>query len=170
MARTGRPRKPAQLHALAGNTKKHPERQAWVETDARFPSLPMEIQCPPQLTLDQAQIWWRVMAAVPRGLLRRTDPDLVARFCVLQDTFHKLNQKWHEEGEQALVTGRGGMLAVNPIPSGLAKISTAILRIESELGFTPASRSRVDFSGTMKVGHQVETAGEPGTGEDEFFS
>jgi P27 family predicted phage terminase small subunit len=166
----GRKRKPATHHELAGTAAKKPHIKDWVETDARYPALPMDIKAPQHLTPDQAEIWWRVMAAVPRGLLRRTDPDLVVRFCVLQDTFYKLNSEWAAGGCQTMVPGVRGFSVVHPNIIAMAKVSSSILRVEAELGFTPASRSRVDLTGSMKVvSHSQETAAAD-RGEEEFFN
>lgn len=166
----GRKRKPAALHVLAGTVSKSPARKDWVETDARYPSLPLDIKAPQHLTPDQAEIWWRIMAAVPKGLLRRTDPDVVARFCVLQDSFYKLNDEWAQGGCQTMVMGRGGFSMVHPNILAMAKVSSSILRVEAELGFTPASRSRVDLTGSMKVVSHSQESAAAAQGEDEFFN
>jgi P27 family predicted phage terminase small subunit len=149
--RGGRPRKPAALHELHG-TLEPSRHKGWLERDGRFRALPVG-EPPAGLTADQTCIWYEVMAQAPPGLLRATDSRLLASFCVLADHLNKCNERWNASGEQMDVQGRGGRV-LNPLVLGVIKTSMALLKIQAELGLTPSSRTRVDFSEPMKLVEQ----------------
>jgi P27 family predicted phage terminase small subunit len=157
--RAGRKRKPMMLHQLHGTVRRGDEHKGWLETDAKFPALP--IGAPPDgLTEDQTVIWYEVMASVPRGLLRTTDARLVMSYCMLVDYMNKANAAWNAGGETMDVQGRSGRV-LNPLVAGAMKASMALLKVQAELGFTPSCRTRVDLGEPMKlVGPSPE---------DEFF-
>ena len=156
--RGGRPRKPAALHQLHG-TLEPSRHKGWLERDGRFRALPVG-EPPAGLTEDQTCIWYEVMAQAPPGLLRTTDARLLVSYCVLADYVNKCNSAWNAGGEQMDLQGRGSRV-LNPLVLGAIKASSALLKVQAELGFTPSCRTRVDFSEPMKLVEQSP--------DDEFF-
>ena len=107
----------------------------------------------------QAAGWAYAIASAPPGLLRRLDRAVLAAFVVAEQL----------HGQAIAGVARTGLLTQGsmgqPVPNPLLKIATlqalVMVRCASELGFTPASRSRIN----APVGG---APGPDGRGSDEF--
>jgi P27 family predicted phage terminase small subunit len=107
------------------------------------PAAPKSYDPPDHLTEDQKTIWRNAIANAPVGLLRCLDLAVLE----LWVTHMALHRRAAAEVFAAakLVTARKGAAPMPNRHLGIMKNSAAILaRLAGELGFSPASRSRVE--------------------------
>ena len=98
------------------------------------------------LSEDQKDGWRYVIEHAPPGLLRTLDRGLLAVWVIAEDTHRRAAESVRETG---LMTKWPGvpMPQQNPYLAVLNKQALIMVKVASELGFTPASRSRVASAG-----------------------
>lgn len=98
---------------------------------------------PPEHLNDDERKVWRVTAKVLRdnGLLSSADKDLLALYCVEACTYVEANR--HVTAKTLVVKADNGVPMRNPWLVARDKSRDAMLKIQGELGMTPAARSRI---------------------------
>lgn len=89
---------------------------------------------PPGLSPAQRLIWRYTLANAPRHLLKKIDRDMLLLWVTFRDR--------HERARQhlALLEGQPLLWAQSPQHRVLDRTAATLLRLASELGFTPAAR------------------------------
>lgn len=132
-----RARKPTAIKALQGTLqpcrtpKNEPKPQADIST----------IAAPSHLNESSRDIWNFAVEQMPKGVITTCDVAILARWASLYDQFAKLSQLLDEQG--LLQVDEKGQTKVNPLHHAIIKTSAELRAIETQLGFTPASRSKV---------------------------
>lgn len=98
------------------------------------------LEPPEPLNERQLRIWRNVLAMAPKGVLRDLDGRLLVRYCRTYDLWIQAT----DEVERSGFTAEGARgPSVAPALNVMQKLESALVRQEAELGFTPASRSRL---------------------------
>lgn len=133
----GRPRKPTAVKKLQGTLQKcrtNPlEPQPQIDLKSVLP--------PDYLTESAKEIWTFALMQAPEGMLSSLDFSIFAEWVILFDQFVKLSEGLKAQG--TFVRDTDGNQQVNNIINSITKTATILRGIENELGFTPASRSKV---------------------------
>ena len=131
----GRPTKPTQLKMIAGTIRND-------RLNKREPIPTGNLTEPPShLTADQIEIWNFAIKNAPPGLLKRLDTSVLETWVVSYDHYKKLNESIQKEGY--LFTSPNGYPITHPNMTQLNKQAMIMLRAASDMGFTPASRSKI---------------------------
>lgn len=134
----GRPRKPTAVKKLQGTLQK-------CRTNALEPipqiDLKQFIEPPEYLTDSAKDIWTFALQQAPEGMLSSLDYSIFSEWVILYDQFIKLSEGLKAQG--TFVRDADGNQTVNGIINSITKTATILRGIENELGFTPASRSKV---------------------------
>ncbi len=147
MPRVGRPPKPTALKELEGNPGRRP-----LNTKEPKPT-PTAPKCPPWLHQDAKKEWKRMAQELERmGLLTQVDMAAFAGYC-------QSYARWKEAEE--FISKHGSIFKT---PSGyvqqIPQVAIAQQNLKqmrsfcSELGITPASRSRIAVNDTEQQGSQ----------------
>lgn len=81
---------------------------------------------------------------MPSGMLSGLDFGIFSRWCVMYDQFVELTKSVNENG--AVMYDENNVPFANPLVNTLNKLAVSLRGIETELGFTPASRSKVSLA------------------------
>jgi P27 family predicted phage terminase small subunit len=95
------------------------------------------------LTSSQKAVWKRALAAAPPGILRTIDGQLLAEYAALVDRFRRaelLQRKLDRTVPLAMLDGEG---RISPYLKIANQTLQLLLRVQSELGFSPVSRARL---------------------------
>ena len=134
----GRPRKPTAVKKLQGTLQK-------CRTNALEPQPQFDLKQfsePPEYLTDSAKdIWTFALQQAPEGMLSSLDYSIFSEWVILYDQFIKLSEGLKAQG--TFVRDADGNQTVNNIINSITKTATILRGIENELGFTPASRSKV---------------------------
>jgi P27 family predicted phage terminase small subunit len=137
--RSGRKRSPVLALVHGGKSKGGAKAKAKAPVDPKRPPLTID-DCPRRLGDDEREMFAHVLRVAPPGLLRRTDANIVADYA---NTLTLEERAIQELGRDDLVVISGqGTQSIHPLARLLNQLSMRRVRIESELGFTPAARSR----------------------------
>jgi P27 family predicted phage terminase small subunit len=110
------------------------------ETQELRPSVILE--CPPELGPVARQEWDRIVSELTAlGVLSSFDRGPLAAYCIAYALWIEAAEAVQKYG--AMVKTPNGYLAQSPYMAILNKQAEIMLRIASEFGFTPASRSRI---------------------------
>lgn len=135
---TGRKAKPAALKVLRMTA-----RRAEKLTKKITPTPGPLLEAPADLTAAQRADWDYVIANAPRGVLRRIDRMVLTGFILAVDVQRRAARAMADS--QLLVKSPKQEVPMqNPYLPIFNKQNINILRIASELGFTPCSRARID--------------------------
>lgn len=134
----GRPRKPTAVKKLQGTLQKC--RTNALEPQPQF-DLKQFSEPPEYLTETAKEIWTFALQQVPEGMLSSLDYSIFAEWVILFDQFVILSEGLKNQG--TFVRDADGNQQVNSIINSITKTATILRGIENELGFTPASRSKV---------------------------
>lgn len=132
-----RPRKPTAIKELQGTLqpcrtpKNEPKPQADIST----------IVPPKHLNEATKKIWLFAVEQMPKGVITTCDIAIFERWAVLYEQFIKISTALNEQG--LIQIDENGIMRVNPLQHCVIKVSAELRAIESQLGFTPASRSKV---------------------------
>ena len=136
------PRKPTHLKILEGNPGKK-------KLPAHEPIPTQPLRAPPaHLTVDEKRLWREVVGSMPEGLYTRADKGTLERYCQKWAKHRQLGEEIAHTGN--LVMGQAGNWVKNPLFLAQAQMADDMHRCATELGLTPASRSRIE--------HRVEPA------------
>ena len=141
-ARSGPPPKPTALRLIEGGGRLG----RYAARIKREPRPTPGLRAPPKsFSAEQLAIWNRLLADTPYGLLTRVDHDLVVNYCTALAIRDHTLEKLNATGGQVLVKALDGHshYIVNPYVKEFRRICDTIRCMQQELGFTPASRTRV---------------------------
>jgi phage terminase small subunit len=106
----------------------------------------------------QRVIWNAARDAAPPGLLTACDRTIIEGYSLLAYAREKLAKAWNVAGAEPLVRSQDkdskGRLVVSAHLREIRRLTEQLRLIETELGFTPASRSRIDL-GEAPVGERL---------------
>lgn len=132
-----RPRKPTNIKRLQGTLQK-----CRTNPLEPVPNTPIDrFESPEFFTDTQREIWTFAISQMPSGMLTGLDFGIFSRWCILYDQFVTLTKCVNENG--AIIYDEDGNPCPNPVINTLNKLAISLRGIETELGFTPASRSKV---------------------------
>lgn len=139
----GRKPKPTHLKLLEGNPGRRPLNHA-------EPVPVGDLSEPPEWLNDsQKEGWAYAIASAPPGLLKRIDRTLLTIWVVAEDLHREASEAVTIGG--AIITTRNGEVAQNPYMTVMNRQVPVMLKAASELGFTPASRSRIHLPDAGKA-------------------
>lgn len=156
MARTGRPRKKADLKVVKGNFAKGISQTAAVRADEKRGALVLSADAPPRpdhLDKMEAQIWDKLVTHLEKiGTLQRCDEGQLAAYCGTYARYIR-NKKTLEafreknEGSDFFTTdGRHGeMIRVHPAIGVIERCEKALKSMATEFGMTPSSRKAMGY-------------------------
>lgn len=131
----GRPRKPTAVKVIEGTARKD-------RTNKREPVIKKEIGAPPAfLSPEQVETWNYYIENVPKGMLKVLDQATLANYVVAEDMWRQSVLAVRETG--LVITTPNGVMMPSPHSTELKKYSLIMLRLATELGFTPSSRSKI---------------------------
>lgn len=140
----GRPRKPTMLKIVQGTA-----RQDRLNQNEPVVVGDVSVTAPDYLTPDQAEEWEWFVKNCPPGMVKKLDSDTLANYVVA-----KCFWKQAVEGVRVfgmVITSPSGFPMPSPYSSEVKKYSVIMLRLASELGFTPASRSKISIDPEKKA-------------------
>lgn len=134
----GPPKKPTALKLVAGNPGKR-------ALNKREPKPRGNLYDAPDWLTDQQKVGWQyAIDTAPLGLLKRVDRSTLVAWVVAEDLHRQAAKKLN--GGAMLIKTPNGMPVQSPYLSILNKQAMIMLKAASEMGFTPASRSRVEVT------------------------
>lgn len=147
MATRGRKPKPTIVKELEGNPGKR-------KLNKKEPNPTGELLTPPiELTDEELKVWRECLAEAPKGLLKLVDGRLLARYCVSLCLWLEAREEVRENGF-TVEGARGPIIA--PAVNVMQKQEQSMRSCESELGFTPSSRSRLQIDEAGDSGNPFE--------------
>lgn len=131
----GRKPKPTQLKVVQGTFRKD-------RANAREPKPSGDLtSAPAHFTDTQREVWDYAIANAPKGLLKMLDLS-VLEIWVTACVFHReASQKVTSTGQ--IIKSPSGYPVMNPYMANMNKQAQIMLKAAAEMGFTPASRSRI---------------------------
>ncbi len=122
------------------------------------------LDCPPELGPAARQEWERIVAElIAKGVLSRFDRGPLAAYCMAYGLAMEAAEMVHKHG--AMIKSPNGFPMQSPNLSHLNQQVATMMRIATEFGFTPASRSRI-FSWDQKNSLLLEGTAKSDTGLD----
>lgn len=124
-------------------------RGSWrASTRKNEPKLECELpECPDWISDDARLVWDEVCYALKMmGIITRADINMIARYCDAFVRYHKAREFLAKYGDvQPIKDEKGNLKMFQQFPQVAIyhKMSLMLLRMEQEMGLTPASRSRV---------------------------
>lgn len=102
---------------------------------------------PPAYMAEAAKEAWRyAVDNAPPGLLTALDASLLERWANCADLYRQVRDKLNQAGVGAVIVKTpSGILRRSPLMDVLRDIADEMRGYESDMGFTPASRSRVSI-------------------------
>ena len=146
----GRPRKPTAVKKLQGTLQKCRANPA-----EPTPQNDLKAMTPPEYLTDSAkEIWAFALSQAPEGMLSTLDFGVFSEWAVVYDQFLTISESIKKGGTLRRETD--GELVPSPLLSKLHSTITLLRGLQSDLGFTPSSRSRVVSFGkdTEKTGNK----------------
>jgi len=132
----GRRPKPTRIKALTGNPGKRPLNQAEPRPE------PVAPDCPPELGGPAQREWARLVDELTKlGLLTNLDRAALAAYCGAYAMWAEATEQINKFG--TMVKSPTGYPVQSPYVSIANRQAEIMMRIASEFGFTPASRSRI---------------------------
>ena len=136
----GRPPKPVHLHVVEGTFRPHRHRK-------RLKSEPKPVgtlsEPPVWFTDGQREVWAYGLKHVPDGVLRAIDLGNYVAWCVACDIHRLAVEELNRLGVEGL-TAKGSRGAIqNPLIAVMNQQAHVMLKLASEMGFSPVSRARV---------------------------
>lgn len=133
----GRKPKPTALKLVEANPGKRP-------INKREPKPRGNLYDPPDwLTDDQRKGWEYAIECAPFGLLKRVDRSTLVAWVIAEDLHKQAVEKLNNGA--MLIKTPNGMPVQSPFLSIVNKQAQIMLKAAAEMGFTPASRSRVEI-------------------------
>ena len=132
----GRPPKPTKVKELQGTLQK-----CRVNADEPKPQGKMSPERPPKnLTKGAQELWCFALSQAPEGLLTSLDAAVFEQWCSTYDLACRIRDRVNEEGE-VIETENG--FVMNPLLNGYLKLLAQLRTLQNDLGFTPASRTKI---------------------------
>ena len=132
----GRPPKPSRIKALTGNPGKRPLN---AHEPRPAPAVP---ECPPELSPCARQEWVRLSAELAKlNLITLLDRSTLATYCAAYGFWSEALLQLQKYG--TMVKSPTGYPIQSPYLAIANRQAEIMMRVASEFGFTPASRSRI---------------------------
>ena len=132
----GRPPKPTHLKAITGNPGKRPLNEREPRPEIEIP------ECPPELSPAAQREWNRLVGHLAAlRLLTTLDRAALAAYCGSYALWAEAMEAIQKFG--AMVKSPNGYPIQSPYVAIANRQAEIMMRIASEFGFTPASRSRI---------------------------
>jgi P27 family predicted phage terminase small subunit len=131
----GRKPKPTPLKIVQGTFRKDRSNEREPQPSGTL------CEAPDYLTPEQKEIWDYAIAHAPAGLLKKLDLS-VLQVWVIACAFHREAALKVTSAGQVIKTP-AGYPVINPYMANMNKQAQIMLKAASEMGFTPASRSRI---------------------------
>lgn len=133
----GRPRKPTAVKALQGTLQK-----CRTNPDEPKPAGDLKLVEAPEFLTDTAKDIWRyALAMAPKGLLTSLDFGIFTEWVVTYDAFVHLSAAMKETG--TIQKDEDGNVRVNDILHHVTKTAAILNKLQNDMGFTPASRTKI---------------------------
>lgn len=132
----GRKPKPTHLKVIEGNPGK-----TSISKKKRY--VPEGFRVPSDLSLQEKKYWKQLVKIASHGLLRACDAQALKRYVVALCIYDRA--KSDLEKSSLLVRSKNGTPIHNPLLGMLNRQTDILMKLESEFGFTPVSRSRLGF-------------------------
>jgi len=134
----GRRPLPTQLKIVRGTLRKSRE-------NPNEPKLEHALsdEAPEHLTAEQKEVWRYVIANAPANLLKSLDWAVLEIWVVSYDIYRKAQKEVQRLGQVIKTPNDYPMM--NPFLANMNKQALLMLKAASEMGFTPASRSRISI-------------------------
>lgn len=132
----GRKPKPTHLKLLQGNPGKR-------AIDASEPKPKGDLATPPDWLSDAQKEFWRyAISNAPKGLLKKLDRAALTAFVVSESIYRQAAEMLAKE-KLFVRVGPNKVLQQHPALSVVNKQMSIMLKAAAEMGFTPASRTRI---------------------------
>lgn len=132
----GRKPKPTALKKLEGSPHK-------ARMSKREPKIKDSIGSAPRwFTKDQREDWNWVLEHAPRGLLKSVDTSVLETWVVARDIYRRAVIAVNEEG-MVVLSPEKGVPMQSPHLATVNKQALIMMKAAAEMGFTPASRTKV---------------------------
>ena len=135
----GRKATPTHLKLLNGNPGHRP-----LNKDEPIPEGNL-FDPPAWMNDSQKEVWRHAIANAPKGLLRRLDGSILSAWVVAEDLHREATEKVNQFG--MVVKAPSGVPIQSPFLSIINRQAEIKMKAISELGFSPASRTRVKVQG-----------------------
>jgi P27 family predicted phage terminase small subunit len=133
---SGRKAKPTQLKLIEGTLRKD-------RLNKNEPKFSKNLaKCPRKFNQAQTEAWDYAIANAPKGLLKSMDFSTLQIWVTALVTYEEAMEKVFELGQ--VTQAPSGFLMSSPYLTNANKQAQLLLRAASDLGFTPASRSRIN--------------------------
>ena len=120
------------------------------------------LECPPELGAPARQEWDRIVGELTRlGVLSSFDRGPLAVYCNAYAQYFEAMEEVQKYG--AMIKSPNGYPVQSPYLAVANRHADTMIRIASEFGFPPASRSRI-FSFTQKNSMLLDAVDEPDDG------
>jgi P27 family predicted phage terminase small subunit len=139
----GRKPKPAELKIIQGTFRKDRANPRQIAAHGYL------TDPPEHLNEEQKQIWRDASADAPKSLLKKIDRSNFEVWVVSYGTYRE-SQRLLAKTSQVIKTTHGNWIT-NPILTNMNKQAAIRRKAASEMGFTPASRSRVVADSDVEV-------------------
>jgi phage terminase small subunit len=103
---------------------------------------------PPYFSVDQLEVWFRLIEAAPEGLLTGCDRDIFEGFVVLAAARAKLCEQYNASSRDVIAQSpddENRWILVASLRE-FKRLTESLRVLSHELGFTPAARTRVQLS------------------------
>lgn len=134
---SGRKPKPTLLKVVEGKTYRLSSRKAEPIPEGDL------VEAPDHFDQDQREAWDYAIMHAPAGLLKRLDQGLLAAWCVAQ-VLHRDATKALQNGPKVVKSPNGTPMQ-SPWLSILNRQAGLLRAIASDLGFSPAARTRISL-------------------------
>lgn len=135
----GRPPKPSRMKVLTGNPGKRPLNKNEPRPDPVIPD------CPPELSPAAQREWARLVGELSSlNMITKLDRAALAAYCGAYAMWAEATLAIQKHG--TLVKSPTGYPLQSPYISIVNRQAEIMMRLASEFGFTPASRSRITVS------------------------
>lgn len=132
----GRRPKPTRLKMLTGNPGKRPLNNSEPRPEPAVPD------CPPELSEAARSEWNRLASELaPLRIVTNLDRAALAAYCSAYGLWAEATEAIHKYG--AMIKSPSGFPVQSPYVAIANRQTEIMIRIASEFGFTPASRSRI---------------------------
>ena len=123
------------------------------EDEVEFTVVDGQIEPPTILEGKGKEEWQRIVPElISRGIFNITDITMITAYCLEVQTYNDAKESIKKEGVYQTLTNKGGSeyQAINPNVMVANKALANFVRIATEFGFTPSSRTRISVSGAKK--------------------
>ena len=134
---SGPPPKPTALKVVSGNPGKRPLNNKEPKPRGNL------YDAPDWLTADQLKGWQYAIESAPFGLLKRLDRSTLVAWVIAEDLHKQAAEKLNTSS--LLIKTPNGMPVQSPYVSIINKQAAVMMKAAGEMGFTPASRTRIQM-------------------------